>query len=112
MKTTKKNALAFWYNLKGNYDIIVFDNKRNLNKFAKEYKEIFAEFEQGKLTIDEFDFFTQTLQLYFEEYIVDIVNEIYSKDFECDKFGDKYITICNNNKKQKITICEFLEWGV
>lgn len=112
METTKKNALAFWYNLKGDYDIIVFDDKRNLNKFAKEYKELFAEMEQGKITFDDFDFFAEALQQHFEEHIIDIVNEIYSRDFECDKFGDKYITIYKNNQRQKIKICEFLDWGV
>lgn len=109
MKT--KNSIAFWYNLKGYNDIIIFDNKRNLNKFVKEYKEIYNDFENEKTTFEEFTFFCETLQQFFEEKIIKTENEIFYKDIKEDKNTNKYIETYINGEKTKAIICNFLEYG-
>lgn len=108
----KKNALAFWYNLKGNYDVVVFDNKRNLNKFAKEYKQLYNEcFVDNKISVHEFDYCTTILAQQFDENIINYANEIFSRDIKEDETYNKYIIENIENKETKIIICEFLEYG-
>lgn len=107
----KKNAIAFWYNLKGNYDITIFDNKRNLNKFAKQYKEIYTKFENEELTFDEFTIYAENLAEDFSEKIIKIIDEVYSRDIEEDEIFDKYIIGYINGEKTKIILCEILDYG-
>lgn len=107
----KKNAIAFWYNLKGNYDIVIFDNKRNLNKFAKQYKEIYNKYENEELTFDEFTFLTENLAEDFSEKIIKIIGEVYWRDIEEDEIFDKYIIGYINGEKTKIILCEMLDYG-
>lgn len=104
MKT--KNAVAMWCNLKGNYDIIIFNNKRNLNKFAKEYKTVYNELEQEKITFEEFELFANGLAEHFEEHIIKIENELYWRDIKEDVF-----TTYINSEQTKINIIEKLDYG-
>lgn len=104
MKT--KKAVAFWCNLKGNYDIVIFNNKNKLNKFVKEYNILYEDFENEKYDFEEFCFFTETLAEHFEEYILHVENEIFSKEIK-----DNIIILQINNEKIKVEICNFLDYG-
>ena len=109
MKT--KNALAFWYNLKGNYDVVVFDNLKNLKKFKAEYEELYNAFINGELDSTEFEFNTENLYGWYENHIIKVIDEIYNKDFEEDKYCTKYIIDYINDEKTKIEIFDKLDYG-
>ena len=95
-----KNAVAFWYNLKGNYDIVIFDNKRNLNKFVKQYKQMYKDcYIDNEISIHDFDYFTSILMQEFDDNIVDYVNEVFSREID------------NNKYAKNILICEYLDYG-
>lgn len=103
----QKKALAFWYNLKGCYDIVVFDNLRNLKKFKKEYEELYAAFENEQITFDAFSFNAENLFYFFEGNILKVIDEVYSKDIEEYKYFFDYI----DNEEIKIIIDDKLEYG-
>lgn len=103
----QKKALAFWNNLKGYYDIVVFDNLRNLKKFKKEYAELYEAFENEQITFDEFSFYAENLFYFFEENILKVIDEVYSKDIKENKYFFEYI----DNEEIKIIIDEKLEYG-
>ena len=109
MKT--KNALAFWYNLKGNYDVVIFDNLKNLKKFKAEYEELYNAFINGELDFDNFQFNAENLYEWYSEHIIKVINELYSKDFEEDKYYTKYIIEYINDEKTKIEIFDKLDYG-
>lgn len=100
-----KHAIAFWYNLKGNYDVIVFDNKWNLNKYAKAYKEIFDKMTSEELTYAEFDAFADALGQAFWDNIIKVIDEVYTKDMDS-------ITTWIDNKRYKIKVDAKLDYGV
>jgi hypothetical protein len=104
MKT--KYALAFWYNLKGNYDIIVFDNKRNLTKYVIAYKDIYNLMENGEIDFEEFNTLAYILNNKFGESVLKCETDIYYKDI---KDNDFYCYI--DNEKTKINIVTKLEYG-
>ena len=94
-----------WHNLKGNYDVIVFDNKRNLNKFVKAYKEIYKLMEDEEITCAEFDCFADNLAMQIWDNIIKTEEDVYSKDLDD---LEMYI----DDKKTKINIVEKLDYGV
>ena len=104
MKT--KHALAFWYNLKGNYDLIIFDNKRHLTKYATTYKVIYNLMENGKMEFEGFSKLADLLNDKFEENVLKYETDIYHKDI---KDNDFYCYI--DDEKTKINIVEKLEYG-
>lgn len=105
----QKKALAFWYNLKGCYDIVVFDNLRNLKKFKKEYAELYEAFENEQITFDEFGFNAENLFCFFEGNILKVIYEVYSKDIEIEE--DKYFFDYIDNEEIKIIVDDKLEYG-
>lgn len=102
MKT--KNALAFWCNLKGNYDVIVFDNKKNLTKYAKAYKEIYDKAINDDLTFDEFDCLADNLAQTMWDNIIKVIDEILGRDLDS-------ITAYIDDIEYKINIVEKLDYG-
>jgi hypothetical protein len=111
MKTIKKYAIALWCNLKGYYDIIAFDNKRVLNNFVKEYKGLFEDMEQEKITFEEFSICINAMMQEFENNFYHSELEIFRRDIEEDNNGQKFITIYNNSARQKFIISDFLDYG-
>lgn len=101
-----KHALAFWYNLKGNYDIVIFDNKRHLTKYATTYKGIYNLMENGKINFEEFSALVDALNDKFWESVLKYEEDIYHKDI---KDNDFYCYI--DNEKTKVNIVAKLEYG-
>ena len=103
----QKKALAFWNNLKGYYDVVVFDNLRNLKKFKKEYAELYEAFENEQITFDAFCFNAENLFCFFEGNILKVIDEVYSKDIKEHKYFFDYI----DNEEIKIIVDDRLEYG-
>lgn len=102
MKT--KHALAFWCNLKGNYDIVVFDNKKSLNKYAKVYNVIYDEMERGALSFEEFSALSDNLDYTNRDNIAKVICEVYSKDLDD-------LTTCIDYIQYKIQVDAKLDYG-
>lgn len=101
-----KNGIAFWYNLKGRYDVVVFDNKKNLNKFYKEFAETYNKMQQEEISCEEFEFLAEMLSQRFEGNIVAVINEISMKDI------DKGITFYDDGIETRVQVCQYLEYGI
>lgn len=100
----RNNAVAIWCNLKGYYDIIIFKNGHQKNKFLKDYKELYAKFLDSEIDFEDFTYYLDTMFEYFE---VDTLEEYYSKDIKKDKNYFDYIVFDN----EKLVITDFIEYG-
>lgn len=106
----QKNAVKFWYNLKGCYDVLIFDNKRNLEKFTKEYKTIFENLEDEKIDFEEFEYLQNDLSNKYEKNIIKYDDEFYYKDFLKDKYYNEFYFDYIDGVKTKINILESLNY--
>lgn len=82
---TKHNALLFWYNLKGNYDLVIFDNGHTKNKFKKEYTTLYEQFINEEISFDEFTHIVDmSIMPFYEDKIKAVINDLYWRDIrEC-----------------------------
>ena len=100
---TKKYGVAFWYNLKGWYDVLVFKDKRRLNKFVKDYKELYDKMMNEEITWDDFEGMSEFMfNSWYCEDIIKVIDELrLSKD-------DAFII----DDELKIYITDYLDYGV
>lgn len=106
----EKYALSLWYNLKGHYDVVIFENLETLKKFRKEYTSIFTDYLDEKITYDEFDYLTESLYYSYFDNVIKVIDEIYWRDIKEDENG-YYILDNIDGEDVKVIILDRLDYG-
>ena len=83
---TKYSGILIWYNLKGRYDLLVFNSGYEKNKFKKEYKNLYKLMEDEIIDFEEFLIETEILS---RRYDIELFEEICG--IKTDKNGFDYI---------------------